>query len=438
MMKFRGLIIAVAVLLALGGLLYWSNHHKPSESAAASSSAAPPAILKFDSATVTELSLAHKAGEPVTLVKEKGGQWQITAPQSYSADEGAVSDLLASLSSLNADRVVEDKAADLKPYGLDDPSLTLDLTTNDHKDRKLLLGDDTPAGGDVYAVLAGDPRVFTLASYSKTSLDKSLNDLRDKRLITVQPDQVNRVSLEKKGQTIEFTRARDGWQILKPSPMPADAFAVDDLVSSVAGAHMDLSANSRAATAFAQAAPVATVTLTGDQGTQTLTVRKNKDGDFAKSSIVDGTYKVDSSLGTALDKSLDDFRDKKLFDFGFEDPGKIELHDGAKAWFLTRSGSDWWSKGKKMDSASVESLVDALRDLTATGFPASGFAHADIAATVTSSDGRRTEEVLFSNSGNRYIAKRENEPSLYQLDADSVSSLISAANSIKPAAPSAR
>ena len=34
------------------------------------------------------------------------------------------------------------------------------------------MGDNTPAGNAVYVALAGDPRVFTLANYSKTSLDK--------------------------------------------------------------------------------------------------------------------------------------------------------------------------------------------------------------------------------------------------------------------------
>jgi hypothetical protein len=44
---------------------------------------------------------------------------------------------------------------------------------------------------------------------------------------------------------------------------------------------------------------------------QTLEVRKDKDDYFAKSSAVEGIYKVDSSLGQALDKKIDDFRQKK-------------------------------------------------------------------------------------------------------------------------------
>ena len=95
----------------------------------------------------------------------------------------------------------------------------------------MLLGDDTPAGGDVYAALATDPRVFTVASYKKTSLAKSLNDLRDKSLLTLSADKVSRVELLKKGGNLEFDRTKDGWQILKPSPSPADSSAVNALVS---------------------------------------------------------------------------------------------------------------------------------------------------------------------------------------------------------------
>jgi hypothetical protein len=62
---------------------------------------------------------------------------------------------------------------------------------------------------------------------------------------------------------------------------------------------------------FARATPVTTAKLTGDRGVQTLEVRKSKDDYYAKSSAVDGAFKVDSSLGTTLDKKIDDFQKKK-------------------------------------------------------------------------------------------------------------------------------
>jgi hypothetical protein len=435
-MKFRGLNIAVLILLALGGALYWSNHHKPSEPSVALSSTASPSILKLNQSGMTELTLNDKGSSPVTLIKQTDGKWQITKPKELRADQDEVSGLLSSLSSLNADRVVEEKATGLDQYGLNDPSVTVYIATSDHKQRKLLLGDSTPAGDDVYAMLAGDPRVFTIAAYNKTSIDKGLNDLRDKRLLTMEPDNVSSITLEKKGQTIEFARIKDGWQILKPEPLRADSFTVDEFSRGVADARMDLSGadNEGAAAKFAQGTPVASVTLTGDHGAQTLDLRKNGNDYFAKSSAVQGAYKVDASLGTSLDQSLNDFRNKKLFDFGFEDPGKVEMHQGQKSWFLTRNGNDWWFDGKKVDSSAVESFVEKLRDMTATGFPASGFSSADFEVTVTSGQGKQIEKVLISKSGDHFIAKRGDGPALYQLSASDVNDLTAAANAIQPVA----
>jgi len=300
-MNFRGLIVAVVVLGALGGVLYWSQHRKPPEEVAPASTAT--VILKVNAADVTQLTIAQKT--PVML-KKADGKWQITQPAPYSADQEAVAGVLSTLSGLNADRVVEDKASDRKQYGLDPPAVEVDIAG-----KQLLLGDETPAGGNVYAALAGDPRVFTIASYSKTSLDKSLNDLRDKSLLTLSPDKVSRVEVLKKPEEIEFDRTKDGWQILKPKPSPADSFAVNDLVRTLTGAKMDLGSASDGAADFARGTAVATAKLTGDAGVQTLEVRKNKTDYYAKSSVVAGSYKVDSALGQALDKKPEDFLSKK-------------------------------------------------------------------------------------------------------------------------------
>jgi len=87
----------------------------------------------------------------------------------------------------------------------------------------------------------------------------------------------------------------------------------------------------------------------------------------------------------------------------------------------------------------VENLVSALRDLTATKFATSGFTTPAITATVTSNNGKRVEKVEIAKianarSGDEYLARRSNDPSLYVLDGGAVEGLESAATSIKPAA----
>lgn len=437
-MKLHSLAIAALVLAILTWFLYWSEHHKPADETSKLSADTAPAILKLDQNSITQLELKKKDADPIVLAKSGLGDWQITAPHAFRADQSAVNGLASTVSSLNSERVVEDKASELQNFGLEPPALEVDLTAKD-KTRKLLLGSDTPAGGAVYAMLAGDPRLFTIASYAKTSLDKSLNDLRDKRLLPVDADKVTQIEVIRKNSDLEFGRNKDDWQILKPKPMRADSVQVGDLVRDLTNAKMDLSAADakQEASAFARATPVATAKLTDESGTQQLQVRKSKDTYYAKSSAVDGAYKIDSGLGKALEKNVEDFRDKKLFSFGYNDPNKIELHNADKAYFLTRGSAgfdDWWSNGKKMDGDNVESVISDLRDLTATSFPASGFANPTISVIVVSQDGKRSEKAQIAKSGDHYIAQRENDPTVYELSSSSVDSLLKAAQDLKPAA----
>ena len=439
-MKGRGLLAAAIVLAALSGTLYWSNHRKPPASTVTSAAETSPNVLDVKPADVSAITITKKDSEGLALSRNDAGQWQITTPKPLKADQDAVSSLLSALAPLNSDRVVEDKAADLNSYGLAKPSLEISITEKNKKSEDLLLGDDTPTNSGAYAAVKGDPRVFIIASYHKSSLDKSENDLRDKRLLTIDSEKLSRVELTAKKATIEFGRNKDQWQILKPKPLRADQSAVEDLVRSLRDAKMELSATDdekKSLSAFNSGTAIATAKITDVSGTQELQVRKNKDDYYAKSSAIAGAYKVLSSVGTSLDKGLGDFQNKKLFDFGFVDPEKIEIHDGAKGYFLTRSGSDWWSNGTKMDESSVSTLVADIRDLTATKFPDSGFTTPSIEVAVTSDTGKRVEKVLIAKNGDSYIAKRENEPALYELNGSAITDLLKAASDLKPAPPPA-
>ena len=441
-MKLRGLIVAVVVLGGLTGTLYWSNHHKPAESTEASADT-PPKILAVKEADISRFDLKKDGADQVAGERNSSGQWRITSPTSLPADQSAVSSLLGTFSSLNSQRLVEEKAGNLASYGLDAPKLEFDLSEKDKKTQKLLLGDDTPTGNGIYAKLDGDPRIFIMPSFDKTSIDKTANDLRDKRLLTLDPDKISQVDLVAKKQEIAFGRNKDEWQIVKPRPLRADGSQVDELVRALTDAKMELNVlddPKKIASAFDSATPVATAKLTAESGTQELQVRKNKDDYYAKSSAVEGTYKVAITLGQALDKNLDDFRNKKLFDLGSDDPNKIEIRDGTKSYFLTRNGEDWWSgSAKKMDPGTVQDLIDKIRDLSASKFVDTGLTFApSIDITVTSNDGKRVEKVGMAKLGDNYIAMRENDSTLYQIDSKAIDDLRKSAEDMKPATPPAK
>jgi hypothetical protein len=214
---------------------------------------------------------------------------------------------------------------------------------------------------------------------------------------------------------------------------------VEELIRKLKDAKMDAAISDedakKAAAAFASGTKVAVASVTDASGTETLDVRKDaKEKDktyYAKSSAVDGIYKVAADLGDGLDKKIDDFRNKKLFDFAWTDPTKVEI---GKATF-EKTGDKWMRGGKELDASSVQSVVDKLRDLASTKFVDSGGGVPVLDITVTSNGGKRVEKVSITKQGDTYFAKRENEPSIYQLDGKAVEDLQKAANEVKESQP---
>jgi len=142
-------------------------------------------------------------------------------------------------------------------------------------------------------------------------------------------------------------------------------------------------------------------------------------------------YKTNADLADALEKSVDDFRNKKLFDFGFSDPGKVEV----KGASYTKVGDKWTANTKTMDNGSVQNLIDKLRDLAATKFAEKVGGEAVLAASVVSNSGKRTEKVSITKQGTQYFAQRDGEPSIYELDGKAVEELQKAAADVKVAPP---
>lgn len=434
-MKPKGLLVAVGLLAVLGGLVWWSN--KKQADTASKPADTSTKILSIPEAEIQEIRIKKLTNETETL-RRQDGKWSMTEPKPMAADQDAVSSMVSTLTSLNADKVIDEKAQDLKAYGLNDPTLDITVKRRDGKTDQVLIGDDTPTGSGAYAKLPNDPRVFTVATMTKTSLDKRPDDLRDKRVLPFDQDKLTRVELQAKGQTVEFGKNNQNeWQILKPRPLRADSSAVEGLISKLKDAKLDTTTlPADAAKAFAGAAKVATASVSDAGGTQTLEVRKDKDKNvYVKSSSIEGIYKVSANdLADGVDKGVDDFRNKKVLDFGFSDPSKVVVK-GAE---YDKTGDKWTSGSKTMDNGTVQALIDKLRDLSATKFSEkAGGGDSVFDASVTSNGGKRVEKVTVRKQGDQYFAQREGEPSIYELDGKAVEDLQKAAADVKEAAPEA-
>ena len=439
-MQFRGLIVAAALLLILSGGIWWSNKTKKEEADKPTKETGPKIITTLES-DVQEIELRRKDGE-VTIVKRTADGWEITEPEKLRGDNAAIQKVASLLGGMSAEQVIEEKPTELGQFGLADPRLTVVVHRKDGRTVKLLVGNEVPTGEGRFARVDGDPKVYTLSGFVSSGVDKYAKDLRDTRLLLIDSERLARVDLTAKNATTEFVRSpKREWQIVKPQPLRADGWQVEELIRRLIELKMNptqsLPDAKKAETAFGSAAVVAKTALTDNASTQTLELRRTKDGQYyAKSASVPGVYPVPKDTGDFLDKSTTDFRNKKLFDFSFSDPSRVDYKDPSRPLSLMKAGEKWMAGGKEMDSVSVQSLIDKLRDISAVSFPEAGFTTPVIELAVFSNEGKTKEKVLVSKSAlGRYIAQRENEPALYELDPKVVEDLQQTASAVKEPVP---
>jgi hypothetical protein len=434
-MQLRGLLLAVAALAVLGLGVFFSNKYKKEDDKKGSDT---PKLLAIPEDQIAELEIKRRDGG-VTALK-KGEKWRITAPQALPADADAVTGMMSTVAGLSTDRLVEENAPDLNLFGLASPQVEVTVTKKDGKKTRLLIGDETFGGSAFYARLDGEKKVYTIGSWNKTSLDKTAQDLRDKRLVIFDSEKLTRVELSAKNQTIEFGKnPQNEWQIVKPKPLRADNWAVEEIVRKVKDAKMDTAVSDedakKATAAFASATRVALARVTDASGAHEIEIRKKDKDYYAKGSAVAGVHKVTTDLGEGLDKGLDDLRNKKLFDFGFNDPSKIEVKgsDG-KSKNYEKSAEKWMLGSQQMDSVGIQSFVDKLRDLSSIKFLDSGFTAPVFEVKLTAKEGKLTDHVRIAKSGNSVFAIRVNEPSVYEIDGKAFEELTKAEADIKPPA----
>ncbi len=440
-MKPGRLLIAAVLLAGLAGALWWSNRDEKAKEGKPAADA-PPKILEIKPDAVKQIDIKRRDGESTSVRFNDKGKWEITSPKPLVADATAVAQLTSALSNLTSDRLVDANATDLAGYGLAPALLEVDVATKDGKTTQLLIGEATPTGSNVYAKLGGDPRLFTMPNNNKATFDKTSKDLREKHLLAFTGGKLMGVGLTIKAksgpQTIEFGRVGDtDWEITKPKKMRADGTPVDDIVSKLKLTEMDVNLSEedakKAAASFASAPLVGVIKVIDSTATQSLEVRKIKDDYYAKSSAIDGVYKIGKDLGDALGKPLDDYRNKKLFDFAYSDPNRMVVQDGGKTTTYEKIKDKWMSSGKEMDSTSIQAFIDRLRDLSASKFVDSGFTKPAMTLTIASNEGKRTEtvDIAAAATGPDYIAQRRGEDGLYQLDANTVKELRQAAGDVK-------
>jgi hypothetical protein len=378
-------------------------------------------------ADMEEVEIKLADGETAKVQKTEG-TWQLVEPAKAPADETEMTSITSSLAGLEIQRVVDADAGDVKKYGLDPARISVAFRSKGQKDvRRVEIGEKTPTGGDIYARIPGEKRVFLVPSYLESTFNKTPFALRDKVVLKIDRQKADALELVDGATNVQLTKKGSDWTIAKPLAARADFAVVESSLERVGSAQM-VGITEENATDLAKYGldkPSASITVSMGSSRATLLLGKTENAVvYAKDASRPMVFTVAPTVKTDVIKPVAEFRRKDLFDARAFTTTHIEFKRGNDTIVLDKSkdkdDKDVWKNGagKEVELEKAEDLVNRITGLRASSFE--NQAHASLKSpalvvTVRSND-NKTETVTFGRTNTDVYAARADEPGAAKVD----------------------
>ena len=402
--RTTGILALVAVAL---GLFVYINEIEGDVDRKAAADEAAKIHSGFDATDIDSVSLVTLDGLAANF-ERRDGRWWLSSPIEARAEATALDAMASALSDMPREGTVGD-AADLEGFGLGTSAGVVRFQV-EGEEYGLRIGRSTPVGGHRYVARLGDDEVAYVASYRVNAFNRNLDDLRDRRLFTVDIPRVRglRVSWPLGGEgaatsdesfTLDLERNESGaWWISSPIRAQADDAMIRELLSNLiylrAAGFVD-ERTSLASTALEQAEIDFEWTLdpaddaldpesrVSDSGASLVKGHVRIGGVFSGGRIVEGP---DGRLATIAAERLEDFprdleryRFKQLAKYDLASARRLEFSFAANAVDLNREPlrvvatleeAGWSSADRLLDRDAISELVRTLSSLDADGIVA--------------------------------------------------------------------
>ena len=373
-MRPRGTLILALIFLALGAYLYFVERERVAQEGVREK------VLEFDTDAVSRVVLEHP-GRKVVL-ERSGDSWRLTEPLAAAADQRSVDDLLRALHDATIKRTLESADA-LATYGLDSPSVTIQLSAAGNELPTLKIGKKAPIGGSAYLQRGNGDSVYLTEESILAALDKQANDLRDRTVLDFADEAVVSIDIHNGKGELQLRREESGWRLERPQATAADADNVRSLLTTLRSLRATNFASDDAGdlAPYGLAAPAQRVTLGLEDGTAIdLAVGDEKDGQiYVKSSQRPTVFQIADWLRENLDKDAAYFRDKTILKFDSAEARELQLARPDGSLTLRRSDAgNWSSDAGATRGDAIDQLLAALAALQ--GYEIAAEAPADLAA----------------------------------------------------------
>jgi hypothetical protein len=171
-----------------------------------------------------------------------GGRWRLSSPVSVPANGARIESTLAALASIrvldDGKGFIADNVTDFKPFGLEEPAATVELTTTAAAGEPLVLhvGKPVPDHLDRVYVRRGDQDdVAAVDGKFLAEIPRDSIAYRSQHVADIEPAAVTKIRIEALKATFDLAREDTGWALKSPKPTRADTYLVQSFLSQVDG-----------------------------------------------------------------------------------------------------------------------------------------------------------------------------------------------------------
>ena len=313
------------------------------------------------------------------------------APLTAAADGFAADAIVSALAQLASEAVFESPQP-LAVYGLEDEGRDLQFRVGDAS-HVLRLGKQTPIGGNRYAWVGGQTRVYAVAGPAVNALSKSLDDLREKRILRFDAGAVERVTARWQGGQVALSRGEGGWRLEQPIAGPADETTVEELLNDLsflrATGFVDAPTPEQESSLAVPELEIELAIRPEAEGKESrklvLAIGAREGGEGDRLARADGPrlFRIPSERLQDFPREVGSYRFRELARF---DPGEAErleivfqpLGEAAVTVTALRGDEGWSSTPEAIEPEQLANLIDDLSRLRAKQILADAMGEAEL------------------------------------------------------------
>jgi hypothetical protein len=268
-------------------------------------------VMEFDRDKISAVELRTE-GRAIVVTKGADNAWRLTKPIIARTDMSRVQNLLGGLETGRIMSVASENATpeELKKYGLDNPTASVDLTIGtEHRifDLGAKATDTT-----YYARDRSKPTIVTVDKSYADDFNKQVDDFRSTNVFEFLTMSVTRAEFTRNGLIVVFERqpagedGKSAWRRSSPNPADVDGAKVDGLLATLSGIQETTFVPSTANTGLDAPALIAIIKYEGGSKEERVTFGQRGNDVYVSRPDDPGAAKIDSQRFTDTISALDE------------------------------------------------------------------------------------------------------------------------------------